>query len=147
MKLTAKRRRQNRRTRRIRLKGGAITKNVLGGPLRSCSNATQKTTGFYRDSFCNTGPTDHGTHVVCATMTDEFLQFSRSKGNDLITPHPPSFPGLVAGDRWCLCAHRWYEAYKANKAPPVHLESTHQSVRSIVPLEDLLSHKAILHKI
>jgi uncharacterized protein (DUF2237 family) len=143
MKHTVKRKRpirKTRRSRRNRFKGGSDAKNVLGGPLRSCSSSTQKTTGFYRDGFCHTGPTDHGTHVVCASMTDEFLQFSKSKGNDLITP-TVSFPGLVAGDRWCLCAHRWYEAFKAGKAPPVHLESTHQSVLSIVPLEDLVSYK------
>ena len=137
---TAKTNQQKIRARktRKRTRGGSNAKNVLGGPLQPCSISTQKITGFYRDGFCNTGPTDHGTHVVCASMTDEFLQFSKRKGNDLITP-TPVFPGLVAGDRWCLCAHRWYEAFKADKAPPIHLESTHRAVLDIVPLNVLQS--------
>jgi len=134
-----KRRRQSKQFRRSRRRGGFAETNVLGGPLQSCSSSTQKTTGFFRDGSCTTGPTDHGTHVVCATMTDEFLQFTKSRGNDLSTPNPPMFPGLVAGDRWCLCALRWREAFEAGKAPPVHLESTHRAVLDIVPLEALQS--------
>ena len=104
--------------------------NVLGRPLHPCAGNT----GFYRDGFCNTGPTDNGTHTVCAVMTADFLDYTLKQGNDLITP-TPFFPGLVPGDRWCLCAHRWYEAYRAGKAPPVILESTNKATLSIVPLK------------
>lgn len=134
-----RRSRPSSRSRQSRRGGGSTETNVLGGPLQPCSVSPQKTTGFFRDGQCTTGPTDHGTHVVCATMTDEFLRFTKSKGNDLSTPHPPTFPGLVAGDRWCLCAHRWREAFEAGKAPPVHLESTHSAVLDFVPLEELQS--------
>ncbi|HTL48307.1 MAG TPA: DUF2237 domain-containing protein [Verrucomicrobiae bacterium] len=100
----------------------AQAKNVLGGELKPCCEAT----GFYRDGRCNTGPGDLGVHVVCAEMTREFLEFSRSRGNDLTTPSPEmEFPGLKPGDRWCLCASRWQEAYEAGAAPPVDLEATH----------------------
>ncbi|HJU46502.1 MAG TPA: DUF2237 domain-containing protein, partial [Gaiellaceae bacterium] len=95
-------------------------------------------TGFYRDGFCRTGAEDLGVHVVCAEMTDAFLAFSRSVGNDLSTPHPEwGFPGLVAGDRWCLCADRWREALEAGYAPPVLLASTHASALEFVSLADL----------
>jgi len=98
-------------------------------------------TGFFRDGCCNTGPGDRGRHLVCARMTYEFLEFSRSRGNDLVTPHPEfGFPGLKAGDRWCLCAMRWKEAYEAGVAPPVELESTHQSALEFVTLDQLKSH-------
>lgn len=99
-------------------------KNILGKPLEKCTNNT----GFYRDGFCRTGPGDTGKHVVCATMTDEFLDYTKNKGNDLITPHPPSFPGLKKGDKWCLCASRWDQAYEAGLAPPVDLSATSESV-------------------
>ena len=93
-------------------------KNVLGSPLRGCSN--DPLTGFYRDGCCNTGPEDHGVHTVCAQMTAEFLAFSRARGNDLSTPRPAfGFPGLSPGDRWCLCAARWKEAHEAGAAPRV----------------------------
>jgi uncharacterized protein (DUF2237 family) len=115
--------------------------NVLGKALKSCSIGSgpgAKTTGFFRTGFCTTGPTDTGTHVVCSRVTNEFLEYSRSQGNDLITPSPESgFPGLIEGDRWCLCAYRWLEAYKAGKAPPVILKSTNKAVLRIIPLRIL----------
>lgn len=99
-------------------------------------------TGFYRDGKCRTGPGDTGSHVVCAIMTQEFLDFTRSRGNDLSTPMPYfNFPGLKAGDRWCLCASRWKEAYKAGMAPPVVLEATHEKVLEFVDFAALLEHK------
>ena len=98
-------------------------KNILGTDLTPCSTASEKTTGYFRDGYCSTGPTDTGTHVVCARVDDAFLAFTKSKGNDLITPRD-SFPGLVAGDKWCLCALRWAEAYNAGKAPKIFPEST-----------------------
>ena len=126
------------RTRRRKLRGGSYTKNVLGGRLQPCSSPSEKTTGFFRDGTCSTGPTDSGTHVVCAVMTDEFLQFTKSKGNDLMTARP-GFPGLQAGDKWCLCALRWREAQEAEagKAPPVILKSTHESALQYIPLKTL----------
>lgn len=114
-------------------------RNVLGTELVPCS--MDPLTGFFRDGCCNTGPGDRGRHLVCARMTYEFLEFSRSRGNDLVTPHPEfGFPGLKAGDRWCLCAMRWKEAYEAGVAPPVELESTHQSALEFVTLDQLKSH-------
>ena len=111
-------------------------KNVLGGTLQPC--CFDPMTGFYRDGCCSTGQEDHGAHVVCAVMTVEFLAFSRNQGNDLATPKPLfGFPGLVAGDRWCLCATRWREALIADVAPPVVLEATHERMLEYVSLEDL----------
>jgi uncharacterized protein len=98
--------------------------NLLGTELAICSSAPL--TGYYRDGCCNTGGDDSGVHVVCAQVTDEFLEFSKRAGNDLSTPRPEyGFTGLVAGDRWCLCASRWQEAYDAGCAPPVVLAATH----------------------
>ena len=98
-------------------------------------------TGFYRDGCCNTGRDDHGVHTVCTLMTREFLEFSRSRGNDLSTPMPDfGFPGLKAGDRWCLCAARWREALKAGSAPRVVLTATHERTLDYVSLEDLKKH-------
>jgi uncharacterized protein (DUF2237 family) len=98
-------------------------------------------TGFYRTGRCDTGPGDHGIHVVCAEMTAEFLAFSRARGNDLSTPAPQfQFPGLKPGDRWCLCASRWKEAFDAGKAPPVVLASTHISALEFATLEELSAH-------
>ena len=98
--------------------------NVLGGPLEPCG--FDPLTGFYRDGCCSTGGDDPGVHVVCARMTAEFLAFSQAQGNDLSTPMPDhGFPGLVPGDRWCLCAPRWQDAFEAGVAPPVYLEATH----------------------
>ncbi|MEM0994351.1 MAG: DUF2237 domain-containing protein [Bacteroidota bacterium] len=114
-------------------------KNVLKEDLQLC--CTDPMTGFYRDGKCNTGPQDYGTHVVCAIMTDEFLQFTKGRGNDLSTPVPEyNFPGLKAGDKWCLCALRWREAMAAGVAPPVVLASTHQKALQYVSLEDLEAH-------
>lgn len=113
--------------------------NVLGEPLMPC--ALEPLTGFYRDGCCNTGREDVGRHVVCAEMTEEFLAFSAARGNDLSTPMPMfGFDGLQPGDRWCLCASRWLEAYEAGMAPPVILVSTHESTLAIVELEALQTH-------
>lgn len=114
--------------------------NVLGTELIACCLAPK--TGFYRDGFCKTGPEDIGTHVVCAVMTDDFLRFTKSKGNDLSTPMPMyQFPGLKDGDAWCLCVSRWKEAYDAGVAPPVKLEATHENTLDYVSFEMLLEHK------
>lgn len=116
-----------------------FTKNVLGAPLIPCS--LDPITGFYRDGCCNTGPHDHGRHVVCARVTEAFLRFSQEQGNDLSTPRPEyRFKGLKPGDGWCLCVLRWKEALDAGAAPPVVLESTHESALRHVTLEDLLTH-------
>ncbi|MDT0538850.1 DUF2237 domain-containing protein [Croceitalea sp. P059] len=115
-------------------------KNVLGTDLKPC--CYQPKTGFYRDGFCRTGPEDVGTHVVCAIMTEEFLVYTKAQGNDLSTPIPMyQFPGLKPGDKWCLCASRWKQAYKAGKAPEVDLEATHEKALEIVDFEMLLEHK------
>ena len=116
-------------------------KNVLGGPLQECGR--DPLTGFYRDGCCETGPDDAGTHVVCAVMTDAFLAFTASRGNDLSTPRTEwGFPGLVAGDRWCLCVSRWAQAVPAGVAPPVVLEATHAQALRTVSLADLQAHAA-----
>lgn len=115
-----------------------MAKNVLGGELATCSMAPR--TGWLRDGCCNTGPGDVGLHLVCAVITEEFLRFSVSRGNDLSTPRPPGFPGLKAGDRWCLCVSRWAEALEAGAAPRVVLEATHVSALEFVELEDLKAH-------
>ncbi len=113
--------------------------NVLGTSLKACCLDPQ--TGFYRDGFCRTGPQDTGRHVICAEMTEAFLKFSRSRGNDLITPRPEyDFPGLRAGDRWCVCAMRWKEALDAGVAPPVRLEACHENALQFTSLADLQAH-------
>ena len=118
--------------------GGRPARNVLGGTLEPCS--VVPLTGFYRDGCCNTGPEDAGSHTVCAVMTAEFLAFSRAMGNDLSTPLPQfGFPGLKPGDRWCLCALRWKEAFEAGLAPPVVLQATHERALDAVTLEKLKS--------
>ena len=110
--------------------------NVLGEPLEVC--AMTPMTGFYRDGCCNTGREDIGSHTVCAVMTAEFLDFSKSRGNDLSTPMPElGFPGLKPGDRWCLSAPRWQEAFQASQAPRVVLRATHQGALSYCSLTDL----------
>jgi uncharacterized protein len=110
--------------------------NVLGEPLEICSLAPM--TGFYRDGCCNTGREDIGSHTVCVVMTAEFLRFSKSMGNDLSTPVAEfGFPGLKPGDRWCLCASRWQEAFEANKAPRVVLRATHEEALTYCALADL----------
>ncbi|TVR17885.1 MAG: DUF2237 domain-containing protein [Balneolaceae bacterium] len=113
------------------------SKNIFGEKLITCSE--DPLTGFFRNGCCDTGPEDRGKHLVCAVMTSEFLQFSKSRGNDLTTPIPMyNFPGLADGDRWCLCALRWKEAYDAGMAPKVVLEATNESVLKHVPMEALL---------
>ena len=113
-------------------------KNVLGTPLQIAG--TDPLTGYYRDGFCSTGIADRGVHVIAATLTDEFLQFTKTKGNDLITPLPQyNFPGLKAGDCWCLCASRWKEAYDAGVAPPVILEATHEKALEFASMQILES--------
>lgn len=112
------------------------TKNILGSVLRPC--CTDPMTGFFRDGYCNTNQMDTGTHVVCAIMTDEFLEFTRSRGNDLSTARPEfQFPGLKAGDGWCLCALRWAEAYEAGVAPPLKPQATHEKALDFIPKEAL----------
>jgi uncharacterized protein (DUF2237 family) len=119
-----------------------MANNVLDEPLMPC--ALDPLTGFYRDGCCNTGPEDVGRHVVCAEMTDEFLEFSRSVGNDLSTPMPIyGFEGLQPGDRWCLCAARWLEAHAAGMAPNVILASTHEAALEICDLEALRAHATV----
>ena len=124
----------------------AESRNVLGQPLQSCG--ADPVTGFYRDGCCNTGPDDRGVHTVCAVVTDEFLEASRRLGNDLITPAPNfGFPGLQAGDRWCVCAARWLEAYEAGAPCPVLLEATHENTLRVVPFEILLQYAVIPDKL
>jgi len=108
--------------------------NVFGEPLESCSD--RPLTGFFRDGCCNTSDEDTGSHTVCIEATREFLQYSRFRGNDLSTPVPEfNFPGVQPGDRWCLCAARWLEAYTQGMAPKVYLRATHARALEIVPLE------------
>ena len=110
--------------------------NVLGGPLETCSTAP--VTGFFRDGCCNTGPSDGGLHTVCAVMTDEFLALSKYLGNDLSTPRPEyGFKGLVAGDKWCLCAARFMQAHEEGAAPQVNLAATYSATLAVVPLDVL----------
>jgi uncharacterized protein (DUF2237 family) len=111
-------------------------RNVLGTALHSC--CFEPKTGFYRDGFCRTDKQDQGSHTVCAIITQEFLDFSRSRGNDLVTAHLESgFPGLKPGDKWCLCAARWREALVAGVAPPVVLEATHERALETIALAEL----------
>jgi len=117
--------------------------NVLGGKLETC--CTSPMTGYYRDGKCNTGGGDYGAHTVCAQLTADFLQFSKSRGNDLITPVPAfNFPGLKPGDCWCLCASRWKEAMDAGVAPKVVLSATHALTLEYVSLDELKQHAADL---
>jgi hypothetical protein len=118
---------------------GEGPRNVLGGMLGSC--CTSPMTGFFRTGRCDTSPEDVGGHVVCAKVTAEFLAFSKAQGNDLSTPAPAfGFPGLQPGDRWCLCAARWKQAFDAGVAPPVVLGATHEAALEIVSLDDLKRH-------
>jgi uncharacterized protein (DUF2237 family) len=113
--------------------------NVFGEPLEPCS--VRPLTGFFRDGCCRTGPDDVGRHIVCAEMTAEFLAYSKSVGNDLSTPMPEySFPGLKPGDRWCLVAARWVQAFEAGKAPRVALRSTHRDALRYVDIAILKAH-------
>lgn len=114
----------------------APPRNVFGEPLKEC--CAKPLTGFYRDGSCNTGPEDVGVHTVCASMTAEFLAFSKAAGNDLSTPMPQfGFAGLQPGDCWCLCAARWKEAFDAGRAPRIRLAATHEATLEIVPLATL----------
>jgi uncharacterized protein (DUF2237 family) len=113
-----------------------VARNVLGEPLEICS--MKPMTGFYRDGCCDTGQEDVGSHTVCAVMTAEFLDFSKSGGNDLSTPVPAlGFPGLKSGDRWCLCAPCWQEAFEAGHAPRVVLRATHEGALAFCSFADL----------
>ena len=113
-----------------------IPRNVLGGLLATCSDVP--VTGFYRDGCCNVGADDLGVHSTCVRLTAEFLEFSKSRGNDLSTPRPEfNFPGLKPGDRWCLCAARWVEAHEAGKAPQLVLSATHEAMLEFAPIEVL----------
>ncbi|MEM8894229.1 MAG: DUF2237 domain-containing protein [Bacteroidota bacterium] len=114
-----------------------MANNVFGEPLIPCS--TSPMTGFFRDGCCETGEQDHGTHTVCAIMTEEFLIFTQSVGNDLSTPRPEyDFPGLKPGDKWCLCASRWMQAYHAGIAPKIVLEATHEKTLKYIKLDELV---------
>ena len=121
----------------VLIPGSALAaKNVSGSPLSKCGDFPK--TGYYRDGFCHTGPEDQGTHVACATVTQEFLAFTLKKGNDLVTPHPEfRFPGLKPGDRWCLCALRWLEADRAGVALSLDLKATHMKMLEYAPLSKL----------
>ena len=111
-------------------------KNVLGQPLQACS--FDPLTGFYRDGCCDTGPDDLGSHTICARVTQPFLEYQAAQGNDLITPRPEwRFAGLKPGDRWCVCAHRWLDAFRAGVAPPVVLEATYAGALEVVELDAL----------
>ncbi len=128
---------------RIKLNVMTEARNVLGQQLEIC--CTSPMTGYYRDGKCNTGGGDFGAHVVCAQVTEEFLAFTKSRGNDLSTAVPAfNFPGLKPGDRWCLCASRWKEALDAGVAPPIVLSATHASALEYVSLEELKQHAADL---
>ena len=119
---------------------GIGDRNVLGGPLEECG--ADPVTGFYRDGCCTSGPEDVGSHTICVVVTAEFLEHQRSVGNDLSTPRPEyRFPGLTPGDRWCVVAARWAQAYEAGHAAPVVLAATHERALQIVPL-DVLSRYA-----
>ena len=121
--------------------GRPRSRNVLGGRLETCSNAP--VTGFFRSGCCETGPQDFGNHSVCAVVTAEFLAFSKSRGNDLSTPRPEfGFSGLRPGDRWCLCAPRWQEAFEAGCAPDVLLAATEDGALKDCALDDLRAHAA-----
>ena len=113
-----------------------MAKNVLGTDLEECGR--DPLTGYYRDGCCNTGPGDMGVHTVCAVVTDEFLEFSKSVGNDLSTPHPElEFAGLKDGDSWCVCASWYSRAVEAGKGCPVYLKRTHENTLKILPIEKL----------
>ncbi len=118
--------------------------NVFGEKLETCGE--EPMTGFFRDGCCNTSEQDIGSHTVCVEVTDDFLGYSRARGNDLVTPMPAfGFPGLKAGDRWCLCAGRWLEAQQADMAPRVFLRRTHRRALEVVPLELLRQYAADLN--
>lgn len=116
-----------------------MAENILGTELIPCSHDPK--TGFYRDGCCNTGPEDRGAHTVCVRVTQEFLAYSQTQGNDLSTPMPQyGFPGLKPGDCWCLCALRWKQAFEDGMAPNVILAATHKRTLDMIPMSDLLRH-------
>lgn len=120
-----------------------MARNVLGTELQGC--CSDPVTGYYRNGRCDTGAGDTGLHIVCAHLTEEFLEFSARAGNDLSTPVPQvGFPGLRPGDRWCLCVERWKEALEAGVAPPIVLEATHISALEFVSLEIMQAHAAVM---
>ncbi len=120
------------------MSGQTTPRNLLGEALESCS--LDPMTGFHRDGCCRTGPQDLGSHTVCAILTERFLTFSASRGNDLITPRPEyGFPGLKPGDSWCLCASRWLEAWQAGYAPGVRAAATNEAATRIVPRDALMA--------
>jgi len=128
----------------MRARGMDESLNVFDEPLDGCGD--DPLTGFFRDGCCNTSDEDVGSHTVCVEVTDSFLAFSASRGNDLSTPHPEfGFPGLTQGDRWCLCAVRWLEAYQFERAPRVFLRRTHKRALEVVPLEILRQYAADLN--
>jgi len=123
-----------------------MANNVFGQPLIECS--VEPITGFYRDGCCNSDEEDAGVHSVCVVLTDAFLAYTKSVGNDLSTPHPEyMFPGLKAGDKWCLCASRWMQAYAAGKAPMVVLEATHERTLDFIDLKELVKYAWINPKV
>jgi len=132
-----KSRRGGIKSRRGGIKSKTIVKNILGTKLIPCGSQENKKTGYYRNGTCSNGESDVGTHIVCAVVDNDFLQFTKSKGNDLITP-TSYFPGLVAGDKWCLCILRWIEAYKAGKAPKIVAESTNEIAQNYISKNILL---------
>ena len=116
-----------------------MDKNIFGEPLKPC--CTNPLTGYFRDGYCRTDKLDYGNHSVCVIVTEDFLEFSKKNGNDLITQQPKYlFPGLKAGDKWCLCAIRWQEAFEAGCAPKVELEATNEKSLESVNIKDLISH-------
>ncbi len=118
--------------------------SVLGAELASCSDRPK--TGWFRDGCCNTDAADRGKHTICVQVTADFLSYSAARGNDLSTPSPDNgFPGLKPGDKWCLCASRWKEAFDAGKAPKVYLAATHEDTLTIVPLAALKAHAVDLN--
>lgn len=120
------------------------SRNVYDEPLEPCGQ--DPVTGFFRDGCCNTADEDLGSHTVCIELTTEFLEFSRAHGNDLSTPRPEfDFPGLQLGDRWCLCAARWLEAFEADAAPRVHLTRTHRRALEVISLAKLRTYAADLN--
>ncbi len=123
---------------------GGLQRNVLGGPLGVCSEAP--VTGFFRTGCCDTSAEDIGRHTVCIVASEEFLAFSKARGNDLSTPRPEfDFPGVQPGQRWCLCAARWVEALQAGKAPQVVLNATNEATLDLIPLEALKRYAVDLH--
>jgi uncharacterized protein len=126
------------------LSGNTLFQNLLGGTMQVCSDAPL--TGYFRNGYCATCPDDHGMHTVCAQLTQEFLDFTRSRGNDLSTPHPPHFPGLKEGDKWCLCASRWFEAFEAGKAPNIFASATNSAHLRQTQISALLSRAIDLAK-